>query len=157
MSPNLVLSVLVGVLFAVGVYLMLSRTLVRVIFGLLLMGNGANILFLVVGGRAGRAPIIGTAPPGEMSDPLPQAMALTAIVITLAMTAFLLALAHRSWQLSGSDQVEVDPEDARILRQAVENDLSGSDFVGGVDLDLTNPDNDPGEAEAAAGTEERAR
>ena len=53
-----------------------------------------------------------------MSDPLPQAMVLTAIVITLGMTAFLLAMAYRSWQLHRHDEVQDDVEDRRIARLA---------------------------------------
>ena len=128
MVPNLVLCVLVGVLFAAGVYLLLARSIVRALIGLLLLGNGANVLFLVASGPAGRAPIVGTTDVSDMSDPLPQAMVLTAIVITLGMTAFILALAHRSWQLSDHDVMEDDPEDTRISVMADENDLSGSDF-----------------------------
>jgi multicomponent Na+:H+ antiporter subunit C len=130
MVPNLALCLLVGALFAAGVYLLLARSIVRALMGLLLLGNGANILFLVASGPAGRAPIVGTSRVSEMSDPLPQAMVLTAIVITLGMTAFMLALAHRSWQLSDHDVQEDDPEDTRIAVKAGENDLSDSDFAG---------------------------
>jgi multicomponent Na+:H+ antiporter subunit C len=129
-TPNLVLSVLVGVLFATGVYLLLARSITRALIGLLLMGNGANILFLVASGRAGRAPIVTGEDSNGMSDPLPQAMVLTAIVITLGMTAFLLAMAHRSWQLGRSDVVHDDTEDVRIARRAEADDMSYSDFVG---------------------------
>ena len=128
MIPNLALCVLVGVLVAAGVYLLLARSIVRSLIGLLLLGNGANILFLVASGPAGRAPIVGSTDLSDMSDPLPQAMVLTAIVITLGMTAFILALAHRSWQLSDHDVMEDDPEDTRIAVKADENDLSESDF-----------------------------
>jgi multicomponent Na+:H+ antiporter subunit C len=71
----------------------------------------------VAGGAAGRPPIVGEDE-GPMSDPLPQAMVLTAIVITLGMTAFLLALAYRSWQLHRHDEVQDDVEDRRIARLA---------------------------------------
>ncbi|HET8600208.1 MAG TPA: Na(+)/H(+) antiporter subunit C [Segeticoccus sp.] len=128
MVPNLTLCLLVGVLFAAGVYLLLARSIVRALIGLLLLGNGANILFLVASGPAGRAPIVGASPVSDMSDPLPQAMVLTAIVITLGTTAFLLALAHRSWQLSDHDVQEDDPEDTRITQKAESNDLTDSDY-----------------------------
>jgi multicomponent Na+:H+ antiporter subunit C len=130
MTPNLVLTVLVGVLFAAGVYLLLARSITRALIGVLLMSNGANILYLVASGAAGRAPIVGGDDDTRMSDPLPQAMVLTAIVITLGMTAFILAMAHRSWQLSKSDVVEDDVEDVKILRRAEADDLTHSDFVG---------------------------
>jgi len=124
MSPNIVLVVTIGVLFAAGVYLLLERSLTRVLLGFILMGNGANLLFLVAGGRAGGAPLIGTTPEDEMSDPLVQAMVLTAIVITLGITAFVLAMAYRSWQLHGHDEVQDDLEDRRIARRAARDELS---------------------------------
>ncbi len=120
-APSIVLVVAIGVLFAVGVYLLLERSLTRVLLGFILIGNGANLVFLVAGGRAGGAPIIGATPEGEMSDPLVQAMVLTAIVITLGLTAFILAMAYRSWQLHGHDEVQDDLEDRRVARHAARN------------------------------------
>ncbi|MEV4539384.1 Na(+)/H(+) antiporter subunit C [Asanoa sp. NPDC049518] len=117
MSPNLTYVVVVGVLFAAGVILLLERTLTRVLMGVVLLANGVNVLILA-GGRYGGPPIVGTTPDDEMSDPLPQAMILTAIVITLGLTAFLLALAYRSWRLVGQDEVQDDIEDRRIIELA---------------------------------------
>ncbi len=114
-------AVVVGVLYAVGAYLMLQRTLTRIVIGLAVMGHGANLLLLMAGGRAGRAPIVG-AGEAPVSDPLPQAMALTAIVITFGVAAFLLALAYRSWLLRHDDKVEDDVEDRRIARLAERRD-----------------------------------
>ncbi|WP_173167171.1 Na(+)/H(+) antiporter subunit C [Phytohabitans suffuscus] len=116
--------VAVGVLFAAGVTLLLERTLTRVLLGLVLVGNGANLLILLTAAPGG-PPIVGTTEPGEMTDPLPQAMILTAIVITLGMTAFLLALAYRSWRLVGHDEVQDDIEDRRIMAMAERDE--GSD------------------------------
>ena len=115
--PNLLLVVVVGVLFACGVTLLLERTLTRVILGLTLLGNGTNLLILLGGGYGG-PPIVGVTPQSEMSDPLAQAMILTAIVITLGMTALLLAMAYRSWVLTGHDEVQDDIEDRRIMQRA---------------------------------------
>lgn len=126
MSPNLTLVVISGVLVAAGVYLMLERSLTRILVGVLLASNGVNVMFLVAAGAAGGAPIIGVTEPAEMSDPLPQAMVLTAIVITLGVTAFLLALAYRSFQLNGHDEVADDVEDAAIRRLAEADLASGS-------------------------------
>ncbi|MCL3861761.1 Na(+)/H(+) antiporter subunit C [Actinotalea sp. K2] len=117
-SPSLTLVAVIVVLVTVGVYLMLERSLSRVLLGIISFSNGINLLFLVAGGVAGGAPIIGQTPDGEMSDPLPQAMVLTAIVITLGMTAFLLAMAYRSWQLNEHDEVQDDLEDRRVARRA---------------------------------------
>jgi multicomponent Na+:H+ antiporter subunit C len=114
---NVTLTVGVGVLVAAGVYLLLERALTRVLLGVLLIGNGANLLLLLSGGRAGTAPIVGEYDPAEMSDALPQAMILTAIVITFGVSAFVLAMAYRSWQLSDVDDVKDDIEDAMLRRR----------------------------------------
>lgn len=106
----------VAILFAAGTYLILQRTLTRIILGIGLIGNGANLLLLVSAGPAGRPPLITDDGAGGFADPLPQALALTAIVITFGLTAFLLALAYRSWQLTHDDEVEDDVEDRRIAR-----------------------------------------
>ena len=123
MTPNLVLVILAGVLFGTGVYLLLARSISRALLGLILLSNGGNVLFLVAAGPAGRAPIVGLNEEAEMTDPLPQAMVLTAIVITLAMTAFILAMAHRSWQLSRTDVVEDDVEDVRLVELAERDEV----------------------------------
>lgn len=124
MAPSLALVVLVALLVGTGVYLLLERSLSRVIIGTALIGNGVNVLILVAGGDAGGPPILGQTDPADMADPLPQAMILTAIVITLGMTAFLLAMAYRSWQLNGHDEVQDDLEDRRIARRAARDELS---------------------------------
>src|ERR671929_34110 len=104
----------VGVLYGVGFTLLLSRSLMRVLIGVVVLGHGTNLLLQLAGGPPGRAPVIGEAPPETFADPLPQALALTAIVITFALTTFLLALGYRSFVLVGHDQVQDDLEDRRI-------------------------------------------
>jgi len=128
MTPNLLLVGVVAALVTVGVYLLLERSLTRILIGVVLVGNGVNVLFLVAGGAAGGAPIVGTTPTEEMSDPLPQAMVLTAIVIALATSAFLLAMSYRSFQLEGHDEVADDVEDA-IVRRRAEADLSSEAYI----------------------------
>lgn len=147
MSPSLVLVLAIGAFVTSGVYLLLERSLTRVLLGVILIGNGVNLLFLVAGGRAGGAPIIGLTPDDEMSDPLPQAMVLTAIVITLGLTAFVLAMAYRSWQLLGHDEVQDDLEDRRIARIAARNapTVAGADQSDSTEFEL-NPDDDAAEA-----------
>lgn len=117
MPVSLVLLLTAGVLIACGVYLILERTLTRIILGFVLTGNGVNLLFVVAAGRPGLPPFEGTAEPEDMTDPLPFAMVLTAIVITLGITAFGMALAYRAWQLFGHDEVPDDVEDRRVLRR----------------------------------------
>jgi multicomponent Na+:H+ antiporter subunit C len=99
-----------GLLITCGVYQLLAQTLTRLVLGLIMAGNGLNVLILAAGG-------LGPA------DVLTQAMILTAIVITLGMAAFLLALAYRGWLLNGDDLVQDDVEDRRIARVAHREDL----------------------------------
>lgn len=115
------LAVLIGVLFAAGTYLLMHRTLTRIILGVGVLANGVNVLIVATGARAGEAPIIGRA--GTFTDPVPQALVLTAIVIGFAVTAFLLALAWRTWTIDGNDAVEDDVEDRRVSRERVIIDL----------------------------------
>ena len=114
---TLLLAVTVGVLYATGVYLLLQRSLSRIVIGLALVGHGANLLLLAAGGRAGSAPVAG-ADPATTADPLPQALALTAIVITFGVSGFLLSMAYRSWRFGTDDTVEDDLEDRRIAAAA---------------------------------------
>jgi multicomponent Na+:H+ antiporter subunit C len=117
MTVNLVMAATVGVLYGTGFTLLLSRSLMRVLIGVVVLGHGTNLLLQLAGGPPGRPPILGAAPPEEFTDPLPQALALTAIVITFALTTFLLALGYRSYVLVGHDEVQDDVEDRRIARQ----------------------------------------
>ncbi len=119
MDVSLTLIVIMAVLFACGVYAMLERSLTRVLIGFLLLGNATNLLLLIVMGVPGSAPFYGVE--GEISDPLPQALTLTAIVITFAVSAFLLALIYRSWQLGQADTVEDDEADI-ALRERTDAD-----------------------------------
>lgn len=112
MDVSLTLIVIMAVLFACGVYAMLERSLTRVLIGFLLLGNATNLLLLIVMGVPGEAPFHGAD--GRVSDPLPQALTLTAIVITFAVSAFLLALIYRSWQLGQADTVEDDEVDIAL-------------------------------------------
>lgn len=106
-----------SVLFGFGVFLLLQRTLTRIIIGLALLAHSANLLVVIAGGGPGVAPFVDRiAGTDTVADPLPQAMALTAIVIAFAVTSFLLALAYRSWVQSGDDDVEDDIEDRRIAQ-----------------------------------------
>lgn len=110
----------IGGLYATGVFLILQRSLSRIVIGLAILGHGANLLLLAAGGRPGDVPVAG-GDPSTTADPLPQALALTAIVITFGVTAFLLSLAYRSWQQRRDDEVEDDVEDRRIAALAQRN------------------------------------
>lgn len=120
MSVSLVLIVVMAVLYACGVYLMLERSMTKVLLGFLLLGNATNLLLLIMAGPAGVAPIIGEGvSPEQMSDPLPQALILTAIVITFAVSAFLMALIYRSWRLAKQDTLVDDEADVAMREGGV--------------------------------------
>lgn len=129
MEANLVLLLAAGTMIAVGVYLALDKVLTRILMGILLLGNGANLLILQAGGRAGSPPIMGRESEvyGEqISDPLAQAMILTAIVISMSMAAFMLTLIYRQYRYRTADIVETDTEDIAIAFAARSNTPSFS-------------------------------
>jgi multicomponent Na+:H+ antiporter subunit C len=98
-------AIIVGLLAAGGTYLILQRGIVRIALGFVLLGHAATTLLIASGGVGRRAvPFAGGE--GLLADPLPQAFALTAIVISFGITAFLLALAFRSRDALGHDDVE---------------------------------------------------
>lgn len=160
MSVALVPIVVMAVLYACGIYLMLERSITRVLLGFLLVGNATNLLLLIMAGTPGVAPIVGGGIPAEdMTDPLPQALILTAIVITFGVSAFLLALIYRSWRLAREDSVQ-DDEDDIALRTSLgvpgensadttsDSDFDGDDVTEVRDLEETD------EHAAAAETEQ---
>ncbi|MBC7301284.1 MAG: Na(+)/H(+) antiporter subunit C [Nocardia sp.] len=116
MSANLILLITIGVLTACGVYLLLERVVSKMLLGIILLGNAVNLLIITMGGPDGKPPILtgsDTSPDG-MADPLAQAMVLTAIVITMGVAAFVLALAYRAYMLTTTEDVSKDPEDAQV-------------------------------------------
>ncbi|GAA3703840.1 hypothetical protein GCM10022377_16950 [Zhihengliuella alba] len=118
LTINVLLLVVMGVFFVAGIYLLLERSLTRVLLGILLTANGVNLLILIAGGPAGLAPLYdGEVAARDYADPLPQALVLTAIVITFAITSFMLALIYRSWVIARRDEVVDDPEDIRVAEQ----------------------------------------
>ena len=110
---NVTLAATAALLFGVGTYMVLQRQLSRIVIGLGILAHGGNVLFLS-SGSPGLPPFVGSGSRRDFSDPLPEALILTAIVISFAVTIFLLALAYRSWVLTGDDEVEDDVEDRRI-------------------------------------------
>jgi multicomponent Na+:H+ antiporter subunit C len=118
---TVVLAAVAATLFAIGTYLILQRKLSRIIIGLGLLTHGANVL-LITAGRRGNPPIIGTGAEQAFADPLPQALALTAIVITFGVTVLLLALGYRSWMLTDDDEVQDDVGDRAVTHADVLED-----------------------------------
>jgi len=94
-----------GVLYSIGTYLMLSKTLLRIILGTALLSHATHLMLLAVSGlKKGAVPLI-AATGTKYTDPLPQALMLTSIVITFALTAFILVLAYRTYLVSGTDDI----------------------------------------------------
>lgn len=123
---TVLLAAVAATLFAVGTYLVLQRTLSRIIIGLALLTHGSNVL-LIAAGRWGSAPLVGSGDGQSFSDPIPQALALTSIVLSFAVTALLLALAYRSWLLTSDDAVEDDVGDRAVARVVGTQPAPGDD------------------------------
>ncbi|MDO4685076.1 MAG: cation:proton antiporter subunit C [Corynebacterium sp.] len=112
----MIIAFTIATLMGGGVYLILQRGMVRIVFGMGLISHAANLIILTAGIGAWRAQPFEGTPLDEAADPLPQAFVLTAIVITMATTAFMLALAAlgrsddtRSWE----DPEELSPLETR--------------------------------------------
>jgi len=103
---EVMMSVVIGILFAIGVYLILTRSLLRVILGTALLTHGAHLLLLTMAGlKKGAPPLLGEEAP-VYTDPLPQALILTSIVISLGVTSFFLVLAYRAYKELGTDDLQ---------------------------------------------------
>ncbi|QYO77903.1 Na+/H+ antiporter subunit C [Devosia salina] len=105
-----VLAALVGLFITIGTYLLLSRSVIRMLIGMTIFGNGVNLLIFTAGRvTQAIAPIVPDgldAPDGPIANPLPQALILTAIVIGFSMFAFLLVLAFRAYQSLDADNTD---------------------------------------------------
>lgn len=103
---EILMSVVIGVLFSVGTYLVLTKSLIRIILGIVILSHGAHLLILTMGGlKIGAPPLLGENA-AYYTDPLPQALILTAIVISFGVTGFLLVLAYRTYRELGTDNME---------------------------------------------------
>jgi multicomponent Na+:H+ antiporter subunit C len=100
---QVVLAIVLGILFAIGTYLLLRRDLVRVVWGITIISQSANVYLVTMGGLSGSVPIVGHgASAADVTDPLVQALVLTAIVIGFGTTAFALVLTYRVYQEHGT-------------------------------------------------------
>jgi len=105
-----VMAYVVGILFAAAIYMMLRRSIVKLVIGLMLLSNAANLLIFVVSGMTRAAPPLIAAgsdgPAGAVADPLPQALILTAIVIAFGVLAFAVVLIRRAYEVVGNDDLD---------------------------------------------------
>lgn len=102
-----VMAIVIGVLFMAAVYLILSRSLLKVILGTGLLSHGAHLLILTMGGFKGEAPPVLAEGVTDYVDPLPQALILTAIVISFGVTAFILVLSYRTYGEHKTDNMNL--------------------------------------------------
>ncbi len=104
---ELMFAATVGLLYAAGFFLVMRHSLIKLVLGLIFLSHGANLLIFSAGGLESRGlPIIAegsTIPQYPIPDPLPQALILTAIVISFGILAFALILVYRSFRLTGTD------------------------------------------------------
>ena len=103
-------AILIGALFGAGIYMMLRRSLVRLLFGLVLISHAVNLLIFTAGGLVrANEPLVppgATAPPPGYADPIPQALVLTAIVIGFGLLAFTCVLVKQVVGAAGTDDVD---------------------------------------------------
>lgn len=101
------MAVVIGILFMAAVYLILSRSLLRIILGTGLLSHGAHLLILTMGGLGGTSPPVLAEGVTDYADPLPQALILTAIVISFGVTAFILVLFYRTYAEHKTDNMNL--------------------------------------------------
>jgi multicomponent Na+:H+ antiporter subunit C len=104
------LAIIIGVLYAAGLYMMLRRSMVKLLIGLILLGNGANLLIFLLGRIVkGKPPVIPENAKSFLdayADPVPQALILTAIVISFGLQAFAITLLKRVYAVTGTDDLD---------------------------------------------------
>jgi multicomponent Na+:H+ antiporter subunit C len=108
---ELVIALFIGLLYACGVYLLLRRSIIKVILGIFVLSNATNLIIFLAGGltRSGKGfipPDAETIDPALISDPLPQALILTAVVISLGISAYVLALKFRYFEVTGTHDLD---------------------------------------------------
>ncbi|WP_107038868.1 Na+/H+ antiporter subunit C [Brumimicrobium mesophilum] len=107
---EILLAIMTGILYAAGIYLILRRSLVKLIIGIVILGNGVNLLIFLMGGLVkGNPPLIlseGKALEGLYADPVPQALILTAIVISFGLQSFAIVLIKRAYKVLKTDDID---------------------------------------------------
>jgi|SRR5690625_908031 len=103
---EILISILIGVIFTVSIYLFLSRNILRVVLGSVILSHGVHLLLITMSGlQRGEAPLLGLEA-DTYTDPLPQALVLTAIVISFGVTSLLLVMAYRTYEEHKTDDLE---------------------------------------------------
>lgn len=102
-----IMAIVIGILFMAAVYLILSRSILKIILGTGLLSHGAHLLILTMGSLGGTSPPVVAEGVTDYADPLPQALILTAIVISFGVTAFILVLAYRTYAEHQTDNMNL--------------------------------------------------
>ncbi|MCI3923640.1 Na(+)/H(+) antiporter subunit C [Paenibacillus sp. TRM 82003] len=103
---EILMSILIGVMFCVGTYMILTRSLLRIVLGTAILSHGVHLLLLTMSRlKTGAPPLLGENA-AAYTDPLPQALILTSIVISFGVTSFFFVLAYRAYQELGTDDME---------------------------------------------------
>lgn len=124
---TLLVSIAVAVLLGAGSYLLLKHDLIRVVVGVLLISNGANLFIMMAGLRRGAAPVLPVPEGVDIADPLVQALTLTAIVITFGVTALLLSLIYRVYLAHATLDTDTLAEAEEVEEQSAESDAGADD------------------------------
>ncbi|MBA3900431.1 MAG: Na+/H+ antiporter subunit C [Bacteroidetes bacterium] len=120
---DVLLAITVGMLYASGMYMMLRRSIVKLIIGLILLSHAANLLIFIISRiTRGKPPLIPegeTFIRGDFADPVPQALILTAIVISFGVQAFAIVLLKKVYQKTQTDDLDqlntTDTEEIEIV------------------------------------------
>jgi multicomponent Na+:H+ antiporter subunit C len=118
---TLLFALAVAILFGTGAFLLLKNDLLRVVAGVIMISNAAALFIMATGLFRGVAPIYPLAENAVVSDPLVQAMVLTAIVISFGVTALLLSLVYRVYMVHQSIDDGTDTEEAGLLQQTLQD------------------------------------
>ncbi|MGJ9381657.1 Na(+)/H(+) antiporter subunit C [Salipaludibacillus neizhouensis] len=103
---EILMIVTAGIIISVSTYLLLTRSILRVVFGIVLLSHGVHLLILTMAGLMGGSPPLLTEDASSYTDPLPQALILTAIVISFGVTAFVLVLGYRTYKEHKTDDLD---------------------------------------------------
>lgn len=102
---EVLMSIVIGLFFAVGTYLILTKSILRIILGAAMLNHGAHLLLITMAGvKTGMPPLLGEGA-SAYTDPLPQALILTSIVISFGVTSFFLVLGYRVYKELGTDDM----------------------------------------------------
>jgi multicomponent Na+:H+ antiporter subunit C len=107
---EIILAVTIGILYSAGIYLLLRRSITKLILGIIFLSNATNLIVFISGGLISGNPsfISGKMeePPADIADPLPQALVLTAIVIGLGVIAYTMVLQYKYYEETGNEDID---------------------------------------------------